>query len=86
MGNPADCTAGFEPGVGKIQMFDVNGNVAMLVAGYSAADTRNAAQVAANYGDYALTGEAMEVTKVGSTLTVAEPSAAPAEEEAATEE
>jgi len=44
MGNPADCTEGFEPGVGMVKMFDVgSGNVAMLVAGYAAADTRNAA-------------------------------------------
>ena len=73
----ADCTAGFEPGVGLVQVFDVNGNVAMLVAGYSAADTRNAAAVVSNYGDYDLKGEKMEVTKVGATLTVAEPVAEP---------
>ena len=72
----ADCTAGFEPGVGKIAVYDVGtGNVAMLVAGYSAADTRNAAAVVANYGDYKakLKGAAVEVTKVNSVLTVAEP-------------
>jgi Cu/Ag efflux protein CusF len=87
MGNPADCAEGFEPGVGKVQVFDVGtGNVAMLVAGYSAADTRNAAAVVANYGDYNLKGAAMEVTKVGSTLTVAEPTAEVVEEETTTEE
>ncbi|MBN4049152.1 hypothetical protein JYT91_00895 [archaeon AH-315-M20] len=83
MGTGADCTEGFTPGVGKIQIWKVGtGNVAMLVAGFSAADTRNAAAVVANYQDYNLKGTAIEVTKVGSTLTVAVPSAAPAEEEA----
>jgi hypothetical protein len=83
MGNPADCAEGFTPGVGKVVMYDVNGNVAMLVAGYAAADTRNAAAVVSNYGDYTLTGAAMEVTKVGSTLTVAEPSTEAAADDAA---
>jgi len=74
MGNPADCTAGFEPGVGRVVMYDVgSGNVAMLVAGYAAADTRNAAAVVANYKDYALKGSEMEVRKVNNVLTVAEP-------------
>jgi hypothetical protein len=76
MSNPADCTAGFEPGVGLIQMFDVgSGNVAMLVAGYAAADTRNAAAVVANYGDYAdtLKDSKVEVRKVNNVLTVAAP-------------
>lgn len=85
MGNPADCTAGFTPGVGKINMYDVgDDNVAMVVAGYSALDTRNAAQVVADHGDYdsQLTGDAVEVRKVNNQLTVAEP----AEEEAMEEE
>ncbi len=72
MGNPADCTAGFEAGKGRILLFENGENVAMVVAGFSAMDTRNAAQVIANYQDYALDGTAMEVTKVGTTLTVAE--------------
>lgn len=79
MSNPADCTAGFTPGVAKIQMWDVGtGKVAMLVAGYAAEDTRNAAAVVANYQDYAgkLKGAAVEVRKVNNVLTVATPSAA----------
>ena len=83
MGSPADCTAGFTPGVGKIQVWDVGtGNVAMLVAGYSAADTRNAATVVANYGDYKskLSGAVVEVTKTQSgTLDVSKPAAKAAE-------
>ncbi len=77
MGNPADCTAGFVPGEGKIQLFEhANGNVAMLVAGYSAVDTRNAAAVVANYGDYkaSLKGTKVTVKKVNNQLTVAAPS------------
>ncbi len=76
MGNPADCTAGFEPGVGKIELFEhANGNVAMLVAGYSAVDTRNAAAVVANYKDYKanLKGAKVTVKKVNNQLTVAAP-------------
>lgn len=80
MGNPADCTAGFEPGVGKINVYDVGtgatkDNVAMVIAGYAALDTRNAAQVVANYKDYKsqLKGGSVEVRKVGSQVTVAAP-------------
>ena len=38
------------------------GNVAMLVAGATALDTRRASRVLANYGDYALSGSEVEVT------------------------
>ena len=79
LGNPADCTAGFEPGVGKLQLFEhATGNVAMLVAGYSAVDTRNAAAVVANYNDYKanLKGTKVEVKKVNNVLTVAAPATA----------
>ena len=72
MGNPADCAAGFEEGKGLIQLVEhSNGKVAMIVAGYSADDTRNAATVVANYADYALSGAKMEVSKVGASITVA---------------
>ncbi|MCB9359406.1 hypothetical protein H6503_05725 [Candidatus Woesearchaeota archaeon] len=40
-------------GQGIIKMVENGDNVAVVVAGYSAADTRNAAQVLANYEDYA---------------------------------
>lgn len=68
MGNPADCTAGFEAGKGKIELYENDGNVAMLVAGYAAADTRAASSVVANYGDYTLKGTKMEVTTATSTV------------------
>ena len=74
LGNPVDCTEGFEPGVGRIELWEhSNGNVAMLVAGFSAADTRNAAAVVANFGDYKgqLKGMKVKVTKgSGNVLTV----------------
>jgi hypothetical protein len=73
MGNPTDCTAGFTPGEGIIQLWEhTNGNVAMLVAGYGAVDTRNAAAVVANYGDYKanLKGTKVRVTKSGSAYVV----------------
>lgn len=69
MGNPADCTAGFEAGKGLIKLYEhANGNVALLVAGYAALDTRTAAQVVANYKDYTLKGTNMEVTTATSTV------------------
>ena len=51
-GNPADCTDCLEPGEGRIRLFQhTNGYSAMLVDGYSAADTRLAAKVIANRTD-----------------------------------
>ena len=76
LGNPEPCTEGFEPGVGRIELIEhANGNVAMLVAGFSAVDTRNAAAVVANYGDYKgqLKGMKVQVKKVNNQLTVAAP-------------
>ncbi len=53
MGNPEQCTAGFEEGKAMIKAFDHDsGAVSILVAGYSAQDTRLASQVLANYEDY----------------------------------
>ncbi len=68
-GNPEDCTAGYEPGKGLIELFDTGaGNVALVVAGYSAADTRAATSVLANYQDYELKGTKMEVITATSTV------------------
>jgi len=48
-------------------MYDTGaGKTAMLVAGMTAMDTRRATRVVANYGDYALSGDEVEVT--GTTL------------------
>ncbi len=48
MGNPSDCTAGFTPGRAKIKLYENGGNVAMVVAGFSGADTRLAGKVIAH--------------------------------------
>jgi len=63
MGNPADCTTGFEEGKAKIKLFEGE-NVALLIAGYSADDTRRACTVMKNYKDYAddLGGMEVEMT------------------------
>ena len=68
-GNPEDCAAGYTAGKGLIELVDTGaGNVALIVAGYSAADTRAATGVVANAGDYDLIGSAMEVTTATSTV------------------
>jgi hypothetical protein len=56
------CAEGFEPGVGFVRFMDNGNNVALLVAGHSALDTRAATRVLANYQDYELNGQEMEVT------------------------
>ena len=49
LGNPANCADGFTPGKARVKLFEAaNGNVAMLVAGYSGADTRLAGRVLAH--------------------------------------
>lgn len=67
MGNPADCAAGFEQGKAIIKLYEQNGHVAILVAGYSGMDTRRASRVLAQYSKYALSGTEMVV--VGTSLT-----------------
>ncbi|MFH1395823.1 MAG: hypothetical protein ABIG93_00330, partial [archaeon] len=63
MGNPADCTEGFTPGKSRVKLFtQANGNVAMLVAGYSGADTRLAGKVIAHrYADANFKGTEVEI-------------------------
>lgn len=67
MGNPENCAAGFEPGKAIVKLFENQGHVALLVAGYDALDTRRAARVLANHADYALSGD--EVVVTGTSLT-----------------
>ncbi len=52
MGNPADCTEGFEEGKAFVKLYENGDKVAMLVAGAEALDTRRAARVVANYDEY----------------------------------
>lgn len=61
LGNPADCTTGFAPGKARVKLFEhANGKVAMLVAGYSGADTRLAGKVVSHRASE-LTGMEVEV-------------------------
>ncbi|MDP6586693.1 MAG: hypothetical protein QF535_18705, partial [Anaerolineales bacterium] len=73
MGNPADCTEGFEEGKAMVKLMEhSNGNVAMLVAGFSALDTRRAARVVAEGSKLAeLDAGVTEVEVAGTTLTEA---------------
>ena len=66
---------GIEPGTAVIKLFENDGNVAMLVAGYNADDTRRAAKVVAEFDNYAgdLTGT--EVVVTGTSLSDIEVSA-----------
>jgi hypothetical protein len=61
MGNPASCAEGFEEGKAMLKYFNRNGRAALLVAGYSAQDTLGASYVLADYEDYALSGNEVEV-------------------------
>jgi len=57
------CAEGFMDGKAKIKLYEQStGKVALLVAGYSAADTRRAARVLANYADHGLSGAEVEVS------------------------
>ena len=69
MGNPADCAAGFEEGKAMLKLFENNGNVAILVAGYSAMDTRRAARVLANADTYKGKLVGKEVVVAGTSFT-----------------
>ena len=52
MDKPSDCTEGFTPGKARVRLFEhANGNMAMLVAGYSGKDTRLAGKVLAHRWD-----------------------------------
>ena len=65
MGWPLKCDQDFEPGKAKIKLFKglegQGDNVALLVAGYAAADTTIAGAVLSNYKDYDLKGNELEV-------------------------
>ncbi len=82
LGNPAECTQGFTPGKARVKLFEqANGNVAMLVAGYSGADTRLAGKVIAHRASE-LSGSEVEVEGTTySDATISAPSAAGSMEE-----
>lgn len=59
----ANCAEGFTPGQAIIKLYDTGaGNVALLVAGDQAMDTRAASRVLANYDSYDLSGSEVQVT------------------------
>jgi len=66
MGSPADCLAGFAAGKGLIELFEDTGagNVAILVAGMNAEDTRAASMVLAEYDKYATELDGMTKVEV----------------------
>jgi hypothetical protein len=69
LGNPSTCTDGFTQGKARIQLFDqAGGKVAMLVAGYSADDTRRAASVVHNFRNYASSFKGTEVQVSGTSM------------------
>ncbi len=87
MGSPASCAEGFTPGKAVVKLFEKNGKVAMLVAGYSGADTRLAGKVVAQQpsklmgSEVEIEGTSLTDVKVGAPTVVAkteEPAAAPA--------
>lgn len=62
LGNPAVCGEGFTAGHAMIRLFDTGQNTAILVAGYEAEETVAASRVLAEYSDYELTGNEVDVT------------------------
>jgi len=73
MGNPQPCTKYFEEGKAMIKLYEnvFDGNKsALVVAGYSAQDTRNAAAVLKNYSNYALSGQEIIVTSKDGKISV----------------
>ena len=62
---PSNCLDGFEVGKGYVRLFEwSNGNIAMLVAGTVAIDTRRVTHVLSNYEDYELTGTSTVISGV----------------------
>jgi hypothetical protein len=64
MGTTEDCTAGFTAGKAMVRLYENGDNVAMVVAGMNAADTRRATNVVAAYADYSgkMIGSEIEVS------------------------
>lgn len=85
MGNPENCVEGFEAGKAKVKLYENAGNVAMLVAGATALDTRGASQFVAEYEKNSATFAdatdeiALTVTSLSS-ITASIPTAETAEE------
>ncbi|MBI2175900.1 hypothetical protein HYU40_00935 [Candidatus Woesearchaeota archaeon] len=60
LGNPADCTTGLKEGKAVIKLIrHANGQIGVIVMGYSAMDIRRAARVLANYKQWQDAGKLM---------------------------
>jgi hypothetical protein len=73
MGNPQPCNKDFEPGEAIIKLYEnvFGGNKsALVIAGHSGEDTRNAAFVLKDYASYALSGKEIIVIDVNGNITV----------------
>jgi len=65
LGYPENCLEGFELGKGYINLYEFeNDNIAMLIAGTVAIDTRRVTRVIANYKDYELKGNELVVSDI----------------------
>jgi hypothetical protein len=62
------CADGFMEGKAMIKLYENSGKVAMVVAGYSAMDTRRATRVLADYAKYKTEMVGTEVEVAGTTL------------------
>ena len=77
----ATCAEGYTAGKAKIQLFENafgGTKTALLVAGYGAADTRNAATVLKDFKSYSdkLKGKTVEVASAAGVITVSAPTVA----------
>ncbi|MEK6963328.1 MAG: S-layer protein [Nanoarchaeota archaeon] len=61
MGNPKDCSAGFEKEKAILKLVQTGDKFALLIAGYDNTETLGASYVIAEFSKYALVGNEMEV-------------------------
>jgi len=81
--------SGIPEGKGLLKLINgafAEGKVALVVAGWNAENTRAACQVLQDYQSYTLSGEAMEVTGTGASISVGPVTVTETEEETTTEE
>ncbi|MGM5483057.1 MAG: S-layer protein, partial [Nanobdellota archaeon] len=66
MGNPEDCSEGFESGMALLKLVENGDNTALVVAGGTGKDTRVASTVLQNYEEYSeeLSGSELKLTTV----------------------
>ena len=69
MGNPSPCYAGFTEGEAMVKLYENGGNMALLVAGATADDTRTACKLVANGGITSVAGMEAVVTTLTESVT-----------------